>query len=105
MNTQELITKISNKENLSESKGAGIFVEETLTTRVRLDIQNPTELRRDTAYRTINTTNNSFFIQNYLDKLISQRYNLLHKNHNHASQVNPAEQRNNRNSFNHALFE
>ena len=44
INAQKTISKIANKEKLSQSKVVGILVEEALMARVGLDLQNSNDL-------------------------------------------------------------
>ena len=50
INAQETITKIANKEKLSQSKVVGILVEEALIARGGLDLQNSNDLIRKNFY-------------------------------------------------------
>ena len=50
INAQETITKIANKENLSQSKVVGILVEEALIARGGFDPQNSNDLTRKNLY-------------------------------------------------------
>ena len=103
INAQETITKIANKENLSQSKVVGILVEEALIAREGFDIKNPNDLIRKNLYRKGNNSNNSSLKLNDLDELISDKgitYNT--KKYDNNSKVNSTEPTEN---FNKELFE
>ena len=103
INAQETITKIANKEKLSQSKVVGILVEEALIAREGIDLKNSNELIRESLYRMENNTNNSTFRHNDLDELISDKgitYNT--KKYNYTKKVISSEQGEN---FNEELFE
>ena len=103
INAQETITKIANKEKLSQSKVVGILVEEALIARERIDLKNSNELIRESLYSMENNTDNSTFSHNDLDELISDKgitYNT--KKYNYTKKVISSELREN---FNEELFE
>ena len=103
INAQKTITKIANKENISQSKVVGILVEEALIAREGLDLQNSNELIRKNIYSSKNNTNNSNFNHNNLDELISDKgitYNT--KTYGYKSEVNAYVSRE---IFNEELFE
>ena len=84
INAQETITKIANKEKLSQSKVVGILVEEALIAREGIDLKNSNERIRESLYRMENNTDNSTFRYNDLDELISDKGITYNKN-NHKS--------------------
>ena len=103
INAQETITKIANKEKLSQSKVVGILVEEALIAREGIDLKNSNERIRESLYRMENNTDNSTFRYNDLDELISDKgitYNT--KKYNYTKKVISSEPREN---FNEELFE
>ena len=102
INAQETITKIANKEKLSQSKVVGILVEEALQARLGIDIQSNNYLFRKKLYGKENNNDNSFSSNNDLDELISDKgitYNI--KSYNNNSKVNKYESRE---KFNEELF-
>ena len=103
INAQETITKIANKENLSQSKVVGILVEEALIARDGIDLKNSNELIIKNLYSRKNNNDNSTFNHNDLDELISDKgitYNK--KKYNSTSNVHLSEPRE---KFNEELFE
>ena len=68
---QEIITNISNKENLSQSKVVGILVEEALISRSVNDPQNKNDLGRKRRYSKEINMNHSSLKYSDLDELIS----------------------------------
>ena len=103
INAQETITKIANKENLSQSKVVGILVEEALMARAGFDLQNSNDLIRKNLYSNEINNYNSSFNNNDLDELISDKgiiYNT--KKYNYNSKVNSSESKE---KFNDELFE
>ena len=70
---QEIITNISNKENLSQSKVVGILVEEALKARGIFKLKNKNNLARKGIYNNENHINNSVFNDSDLDELISDK--------------------------------
>ena len=73
INAQETITKIANKENISQSKVVGILVEEALKARDSFDLKNSNSLIRKNPYSSKTKTNNSLLNYNDLDELISDK--------------------------------
>tara|TARA_B100000214_G_scaffold8396_1_gene6139 strand:+ start:163 stop:396 length:234 start_codon:yes stop_codon:yes gene_type:complete len=51
INAQETISKIANKENLSQSKVVGILVGEALTSRSIFELQSSNDLSKKNLYR------------------------------------------------------
>ena len=85
INAQETITKIANRENLSQSKVVGIFVEEALSAKSGFDFQNPSDLIRKKLYGKRNNKDYSSFNYNDLDEFISDKgitYNKKTYNYN-----------------------
>ena len=71
---QEIITNISNKENLSQSKVVGILVEEALKSRGLFKLQNNNNnLGRKSIYSNESNINNSFVNDSDFDELISDK--------------------------------
>ena len=103
MNTQETITKIANKEKISQSKVVGILVEEEFIARRGFDLRNSNELISNKVYSKENNINNSSINYNDLDELISDKgiiYNT--KLYNYNSEVTSSETKE---KFNEELFE
>ena len=103
INAQETITKIANKEKLSQSKVVGILVEEALLARGGLDLRNSNDPNRKNLYFKHNNMNTSSSDYNDLDELISDKgitYNT--KNSKFNSKLNTSELGGN---FNEELFE
>ena len=103
INAQETISKIANKEKLSQSKVVGILVEEALIAREGIDLKNSKEVIREKLYSREINADNSTFSNNDLDELISDKgitYNT--KKYNYTKKVNSSEAREN---FNEELFE
>ena len=103
INAQATITKIANKEKLSQSKVVGILVEEALVARSRFDLQNSNDLISNNQQRKGKNIDNSSFNYNDLDELISDTgitYNT--KTYNYKSDVNSYGPRE---KFNEELFE
>ena len=89
INAQIAITKIANKENLSQSKVVGILVEEALIARSGLNLQNSIDQIRENLFGKGNNLNNSSFNYGDLDELISDKgitYNP--KKYKYNSQIN-----------------
>ena len=100
---QEVITNISTKENLSQSKVVGILVEEALIARSGLYHQRSNDLIRKNLYCKEKIINNSSFNYNELDVLISDKsitYNT--KRYNYCSDGNLSDTKE---KFNEELFE
>ncbi len=70
---QETITKISKKEELSQSKVVGILVEEALIARKRIDIKNSNDLVKKNLYKKGINMDNISYKYNDLDELISDQ--------------------------------
>ena len=73
INTKKTITKIANKEKLSQSKVVGILVEEALMARIGFDLKNSTDLIENNLYCKENNIDNPSFNYNDLDELISDK--------------------------------
>ena len=100
---QEIITNISNKENLSQSKVVGILVEEALKARGIFKLQNNNNLARKSIYRNESHLNNSFVNDNDLDELISDKgitYNSKKYKHKSNYLLSESEE-----AYNEELFE
>ena len=100
INAQKMISKIANKENLSQSKVVGILVEEALTARIRFELKSSNDLIKKNLYRKENHLDNSSINHNDVDELISDKgitYNT--KKYNYNSQLDLSE------NFNEELFE
>ena len=98
INAQEIISKIANKEKLSQSKVVGILVEEALTARQGLHPQysNHQISKENIVY-------NSSFNNNDIDEFISDKgitYNT--KTYNYSSDIRRSETKE---GFNEELFE
>jgi len=103
INAQETITKIANKEKLSQSKVVGILVEEALIARGEFDQQNSNNEIINRQHVKINNINNASLDYNDLDELISDKgvtYNP--KTYNYNSELNSYETKDN---LNDKLFE
>ena len=103
INAQETITKIANKEKLSQSKVVGMLVEEALKARGRLDLLNSNDLIRKNLYFKDNNMDNSLLSFSDLDELISDKgvtYNT--KKYDYNSEINSTETRE---KLNEELFE
>ena len=73
INIHEIITNISKKEKLSQSKVVGLLVEEALIARGIYHPKNTNDLIRKTIYRKVNDINNSSLKYSDLDELISDK--------------------------------
>jgi len=73
INAQEIISKIANKEKLSQSKVVGILVEEALAARGGFDLQNSNDLIKGNFFGKQNNPENSSLVHNELDELISDK--------------------------------
>ena len=103
INAQKTISKIANKEKLSQSKVVGILVEEALIARIGFDLKNSNDQIENNLYCKENNIDNPSFNYNDLDELISDRgitYNT--KTYNYNSKVNLSEPKE---KFNEELFE
>ena len=100
INAQKKISKIANKENLSQSKVVGILVEEALTARSGFEHQNSNDLIKKNLDRKENHLDNSSINHNDVDELISDKgitYNT--KKYTYNSQLDLSA------NFNEELFE
>ena len=100
---QEIITNISNKENLSQSKVVGILVEEALKARGLFKLQNNNNLARKSIYSNESHINNSFINDSDLDELISDKgitYNSKKYKHKSDYLLSESEE-----AYNEELFE
>ena len=103
INAQKTVTKIANKEKLSQSKVVGILVEEALIARCGFDLQNSNDLITNKFYSKRNDNGNNSFKYNDLDEMVSDKgitYNT--KNHNCISEIDLLEHRE---KFNEELYE
>ncbi len=73
INAQKKITKIANKEKLSQSKVVGILVEEALLARVGFDLKNTDNLNDKNLYCKENNIDKPSLNYNELDELISDK--------------------------------
>ena len=73
INAQKTITKIANKEKLSQSKVVGILVEEALMARESIDTENSNDLIGKNLYCKENNIDKPSFNYNDLDELISDK--------------------------------
>ena len=73
INAQKTITKIANKEKLSQSKVVGILVEEALMARVGFDLKNTNNLIDKNLYCKENNIDKPSLNYNELDELISDK--------------------------------
>ena len=73
INIHEIITNISKKEKLSQSKVVGILVEEALIARGVFNLHKTNDLIRTNRYRKENNMNNSSISYSELDELISDK--------------------------------
>ena len=100
---QEIITNISNKENLSQSKVVGILVEEALKARGLFKLQNNNNLAIKSIYSNESHLNNSFVNDSDLDELISDKgitYNSKKYKHKSNYLLSESEE-----AYNEELFE
>ena len=98
-----MITKIANKENLSQSKVVGILVEEASIELDGFDLQNSNDIIRKNGYRKENKTDNSSYNHNDLDELISDKgitYNTKKYSYNSDDILSKSKE-----NFNKELFE
>jgi hypothetical protein len=103
INAQKTITKIANREKLSQSKVVGILVEEALRARVGFDLQKSNDLIGKNLYYKENNIDKSSSNYNDLDELISDKgitYNK--KKYNYYTDYNLSKSKEN---FNEELFE
>ena len=73
LDIQKIITTISKKENLSQSKVVGLLVEEALRARGVYPIQETNDLIRSSSYNNQTYINNASFKYSDLDELISDQ--------------------------------
>ena len=73
LNIQEIITNISKKEKLSQSKVVGILVEEALIARGVYSLQQTSDLMNNIRYNDKSHINYSSIHYNDLDELISDK--------------------------------
>ena len=102
INAQKTITKIANKEKLSQSKVVGILVEEALKARGLFKLQN-NNLARKRIYNNESHLNNSFINDSDLDELISDKgitYNSKKYKHKSNYLLSESEE-----AYNEELFE
>ena len=103
LDIQKIITTISKKESLSQSKVVGILVEEALRARGVYEHQITTDLIRKSIYSKEGHINNSSFNNNDVDELISDKGITYNKNkYNHLYDDFSSETRE---SSNEDLFE
>ncbi len=89
INAQETITKIANKENLSQSKVVGILVEEALIARGGSDLQKSNHIIKKDIYDKASNLDDLSFNFSDLDELISDKGITFHsKKYNHNSEDN-----------------
>ena len=103
INAQKTITKIANKEKLSQSKVVGILVEEALMARVGLDLKNSNDLIGKKLYCKENNIDKSSLNYNELDELISDKgitYDTKKYNYNSDYILSKSKE-----NFNEELFE
>ena len=103
INAQKTITKIANREKLSQSKVVGILVEEALMARVGLDLQRFNDLTGKNIYCKENNIDKLASNHNDIDELISDKgitYNT--KKNSYFSEYNLYKSKEN---FNEDLFE
>ena len=103
INAQKTISKIANKEKLSQSKVVGILVEEALMARIGFDLKNSNDLIGKNLYCKENNIDNPSFNYNDLDELISDKgitYNT--KKYRYYPEYNLQKSKEN---FNEELFE
>ena len=102
-NIHEMITNISIKEKLSQSKVVGILVEEALIGRGLYDFKNSNKLNRKSNYRNEKSANKSSIKYSDLDELISDNGITYHKKRNSQKSDNFSSE--SRESYNEYLFE
>ena len=73
INAQKTITKIANKEKLSQSKVVGILVEEALKARGLFDSKNKNYLLKESSHSNRNNINSFHVKYGDLDELISDK--------------------------------
>ncbi len=87
LNIQEIITSISKREKLSQSKVVGLLVEEALIARGIYHPKNTNDLIRKNIYRKANEINDSSLKYIDLDELISDK-GITYKTREHTQQSN-----------------
>ena len=103
INAQKTITKIANREKLSQSKVVGILVEEALMARMGSDLQRSNDLMRKNLYCKENNIDKSTSNYNDIDELISDKgitYNT--RKYSYYQEYNLSKSKEN---FNEDLFE
>ncbi len=103
INAQKTITKIANKEKLSQSKVVGILVEEALMARVALDHKNSNKNIDKRLYSKETNKDKPSFNYNDLDELISDKgitYDTKKYNYNSDYILSKSKE-----NFNEELFE
>ena len=103
LNIQEIITNISKKEKLSQSKVVGILVEEALIARGVYSLQQTSDLMNNIRYNNKSRINYSSFNYSDLDELISDN-GITYNTNKHESKsdnlISDAKE-----AFNKELFE
>ena len=92
INAQKTISKIANKEKLSQPKVVGILVEEALMARIGFDLENSNDQIENNLYCKENNIDNPCFNYNDLDELISDK-GITYNSKKYNSQVNLTEPR------------
>ena len=87
LNIQEIITSISKREKLSQSKVVGLLVEEALIARGIYHPKNTNDLIRKNIYRKANDINKSSLKYSDLDELISDK-GITYNTREHAQKLN-----------------
>tara|TARA_X000000368_G_scaffold322451_1_gene259579 strand:+ start:109 stop:504 length:396 start_codon:yes stop_codon:yes gene_type:complete len=103
INAQKTITKIANKEKLSQSKVVGILVEEALMARFGFDLKNSDYLIDKNLYCTGNNIDKPSFNYSDIDELISDKgitYDKKKYNYNSEHILSKSKE-----NFNEELFE
>ena len=103
INAQKTITKIANKEKLSQSKVVGILVEEALMARVAFDHKNSNKNTDKSLYSKETKKDKPSFNYNDLDELISDKgiiYDTKKYNYNSDYILSKSKE-----NFNEELFE
>ena len=103
INAQKTITKIANKEKLSQSKVVGILVEEALMARVAFDHKNSNKHIDKSLYSKETNKDKPSFNYNDLDELISDKgitYDTKKYNYNSDYILSKSKEK-----FNEELFE
>ena len=103
INAQKTITKIANKEKLSQSKVVGILVEEALMARVAFDHKNSKNYIDKSLYSNETNKDKPSFNYNDLEELISDKgitYDTKKYNYNSDYIVSKSKE-----NFNEELFE